>query len=191
MLEQRVQQQFFECADLQYQAAETLARPIAEAAQALVGCLTAGGKLLVGGVGRCAPLAEVFGTALLGRFERERLPLACVVLDDRTAGEAASLPFVRQIQALGQGGDLLLLIEANGPEGACQACIDAAHAGELTVVVLCGPATPGLREQLGETDVLIAVPHARRARIVEAQLLALHCLCDAIDVQLLGEQESS
>ena len=34
MLEQRIQQQFFESADLKYQSAETLARPVAEAAQA-------------------------------------------------------------------------------------------------------------------------------------------------------------
>ena len=43
MLEQRIQQQFFESADLQYQTAESLARPIADAAQALIGCVTAGG----------------------------------------------------------------------------------------------------------------------------------------------------
>ena len=36
MLEQRIQQQFFEGADLQYQTAEALARPIAEAANAMV-----------------------------------------------------------------------------------------------------------------------------------------------------------
>jgi D-sedoheptulose 7-phosphate isomerase len=190
MLEQRVQQQFFESADLQYQAAETLARPIADAAQAVVGCLTAGGRLLVGGIGRCAPLAELFGAALLGRFERERPPLACVTLTGGRVADAAANVLVRQIQALGQSGDLLLLIEANGPEGACPPCIDAAHAGELSVVVLSGPAPPGLREQLGETDVLIAVPHARAARINEAQLLVLHCLCDAIDLQLLGEQDT-
>ena len=49
MLEQRIQQQFFESADLQYQAAEQLARPIAEAAAALLAALTGGGKVLVGG----------------------------------------------------------------------------------------------------------------------------------------------
>jgi D-sedoheptulose 7-phosphate isomerase len=44
---------------------------------------------------------------------------------------------------------------------------------------------------LGETDVLVAVPHDRRARVLEAQLLVLHCLCDSIDLQLLGEQDPS
>jgi D-sedoheptulose 7-phosphate isomerase len=33
------------------------------------------------------------------------------------------------------------------------------------------------------------VPHDRRARVLEAQLLVLHCLCDSIDLQLLGEED--
>ncbi len=42
---------------------------------------------------------------------------------------------------------------------------------------------------LGETDVLVAVPHDRSARVLELQLLVLHCLCDAVDLQLMGEQD--
>ncbi len=48
-----------------------------------------------------------------------------------------------------------------------------------------------LRELLTETDVLICVPHERTARIQEVHLLTLHCLCDAVDLQLLGEQENT
>ena len=44
MLEQRIQQQFFDSADLQYRSAETLHRPIAEAAAALLSAITNGGK---------------------------------------------------------------------------------------------------------------------------------------------------
>jgi len=39
-------------------------------------------------------------------------------------------------------------------------------------------------------DVLVAVPMERPARIVELQLLVLHCLCDAVDFQLMGEQDT-
>ena len=42
---------------------------------------------------------------------------------------------------------------------------------------------------LRETDVHIGVPHERLARIQEVHLLALHCICDGVDAQLLGEQE--
>ena len=60
MLEQRLQQQFFESADLLYQAAETLGRPLVDALHALHGGITAGGKLLVVGTGAAAPLAPYF-----------------------------------------------------------------------------------------------------------------------------------
>jgi D-sedoheptulose 7-phosphate isomerase len=38
--------------------------------------------------------------------------------------------------------------------------------------------------------VHICVPHERTARIQEVHILALHCICDAVDDQLLGSQET-
>jgi D-sedoheptulose 7-phosphate isomerase len=193
MLEQRIQQQFFDSADLQYQTAESLARPIADAAQALIGCITAGGKLLVGGLGGGGALAQHFCAALVGRFERERPGLAAMAL----ASDAVLLGtlvtrdqvFAKQVQALGQGGDVLLLIDPLGHGAALEAGIAAAHARDMVVVVLGARAAPALRDALNETDVLVDVPHDRKARVLELQLLVLHCLCDAVDLQLMGEQD--
>lgn len=196
MLEQRIQQQFFDSADLQYQTAESLARPVAEAAQALIGSITAGGKLLVGGLGGAAALAQHFCADFVDRFERERPGLAAVALADDSVllGQLMSRGgidqlFAKQVQALGQSGDVLLLIDVLGQEGPLRAGIDAAHARDMVVVVLGGRGVLGLRDALGETDVLIAVPHDRAARVIEVQLLVLHCLCDAVDLQLMGEQD--
>ena len=66
MLEQRIQQQFFESADLHSQAAEALSRPVAQAAQALAACLTAGGKMLAAGSDVGAALAPVICAAFTG-----------------------------------------------------------------------------------------------------------------------------
>jgi D-sedoheptulose 7-phosphate isomerase len=44
---------------------------------------------------------------------------------------------------------------------------------------------------LRETDVHICVPYDRAARIQEVHLLVLHCICDGVDAQLLGDQEVS
>lgn len=196
MLEQRIQQQFFDSADLQYQTAESLARPIADAAQALIGCITAGGKVLVAGVGGGAALALHFCAAFVGRFERERPGLAALalaadpaLLTALPAGDGIDQVFAKQVQALGQPGDVLLLIDALGHAGSLEASMAAAHAREMSVVMLGGRSAPALRERLGETDVLVAVPHERAARVIEAQLLVLHCLCDAVDLQLMGEQD--
>lgn len=180
MLEQRIQQQFFEGADLQYQTAEALARPITEAVSAVVSALTAGGKLLLCGQGGGALLAQHGAALLVGRLERARPPLAALSI----------APDPRAIQALGLPGDLLLLIDpaASDLDG-CMGAIRAAQGKDMTVVLLVGTSSAGLRETLAETDVLINVPHERTSRVLEAQLLVLHALCDAVDVQLMGDQE--
>ena len=196
MLEQRIQQQFFDSADLQYQAADSLARPIADAAQALTGCITAGGKLLVGGLGGAAALAQHFCATFVGRYERERPALAALALgaDSTLLGALAAADgigqvFAKQVQAMGQGGDLLLLLDAPGAQAALEAGMDAAHAREMVVVVIGGRNAAALSGRLGETDVLVSVPHEHPARVIELQLLVLHCLCEAVDLQLMGEQD--
>ena len=80
MLEPRIQQHFFESADLSYQAAEAMSRPIADAAQAIVDCVTAGGRVWVHGRGVAQAPAQLLGAALSGHFERERPGLAAMVL---------------------------------------------------------------------------------------------------------------
>ena len=199
MLEQRIQQQFFESADLKYQSAEVLSRPIEQAATALVAGLTAGGRLLVAGLGASASLAQLMATELMGRFERERPGLAALALgaDGALLSALAALPgaagldsaLARQVDTLGQPGDLLLLIDSVGDHPALLAAAAAAQAKDMTVIALTGRSGGALRALLGETDVLVAVPHERRVRVLETQLLVLHCLCDAIDLQLLGEQD--
>ena len=96
----------------------------------------------------------------------------------------------RQVSTLGTPGDLLLLIDVGGGEHeAVLAAVHAAHARDIAVVALLGGGGTGVRAALGETDAAITVPHERAARVLEMHLLILHCLCDAIDLQLLGEQD--
>ncbi|NWG72992.1 MAG: phosphoheptose isomerase, partial [Rubrivivax sp.] len=66
--------------------------------------------------------------------------------------------------------------------------IAAARAKELSVVALLRRGS-ALAAGLGETDVAIAVPHERTARVHEVHLLVVHCLCDALDLLLMGEQD--
>jgi D-sedoheptulose 7-phosphate isomerase len=186
MLEQRIQQQFFESADLQNQAAELLSRPIAQAAETLVGCITAGGKLLVMGSDVGAALAPVIAASFTGRFERDRPPLAAIALRDDAPFSAA-----QQVAALGQPGDVLIVLDAGGASLGLMRAADTAHEREMTLVVLTGAGGAAWREHLTDTDTHIAVPHDRAPRVAETHLLVLHCLCDAVDLQLMGEQESA
>lgn len=196
MIEQRIQQQFFDSADLMYAAAEVLSKPLAEAVEALVGCITAGGKVLVCGNGGSASDAQHFAAEFVGRFERERPGLAALALTTDTSILTAigndydfNSIYSKQVQALGNPGDLLIAISTSGNSGNVLAAVGAAHAKDMTVVALTGRSGGRLGALLTDTDVHICVPHDRTARIQEVHGLALHCLCDAVDQQLLGEQE--
>ena len=198
MLEQRIQQQFFDSADLKYAAAEILAKPICDAVSAVVGCITGGGKVLVCGNGGSAADAQHFAAEFIGRFERERPGLAAIALTTDTSILTAigndydfNVVFSKQVQALGSPGDVLLALSTSGNSANVLAAVQAAHAKEMTVIALTGRGGGKMREQLTETDVHICVPHERTARIQEVHILALHCLCDAVDLQLLGEQDNA
>lgn len=197
MLEQRIQRHFFDSADLKNQAAEVLSKPIADAVAAVLGCITAGGKVLACGNGGSACDAQHFAAEFVGRFERERPGLAAISLSTDTAILTAigndydfNAIYAKQVQALGHPGDVLLAISTSGNSGNVLAAVDAAHAKDMTVIALTGRGGGKLSARLQETDVNICVPHERTARIQEVHLLAIHCICDAVDVQLLGEQET-
>ena len=80
MLEHRIQQHFIDSADLRYQAAQTLSKPIAAAVQAILACVTSGGKVLACGNGGSAADAQHFSDEFVGRFERERPELGAIAL---------------------------------------------------------------------------------------------------------------
>jgi D-sedoheptulose 7-phosphate isomerase len=198
MLEQRIQQHFIESADLKYQAAPLLSKPIADAVQALLTCVTGGGKILVCGNGGSAADAQHFAAELVGRFERERPELAAIALTTDTSILTAVANdygfiaiFSRQVRALGQAGDVLLAISTSGNSPNVLAAIDAAHERDMVVIGLSGRNGGKMSQALRDTDVHICVPHDRTARIQEVHLLTLHCLCDAVDALLLGDPETS
>lgn len=181
-----------------YQVSEHLSHAIAEAAQAAVGCLTSGGKLLVGGQGAGEALAQLLCASLMTRFERERPSLAALLLRAEVAPPLASDSSVgtdqamaQQLRAFGQAGDLLVVFCPAGGDKTWQAAIDEAHAKDISVLLLSGPAPGDLPGRLIDTDVWVGVPHQRPARVLELQLLALHALCDAIDIQLMGEADTA
>jgi D-sedoheptulose 7-phosphate isomerase len=193
MQELRIQQHFIDSADLHYQVYETLAKPIDAAVQALLASLTGGGKVLVAGVGTSVALAQYLSSLLVGGFERERPGLAAIPLG-ADAVWACAWPgddgLARQVHALGLAGDVLVLIANSGDEAALAHAVRAAHDRDMTVLAISGGSGGGLKRLLRETDVHVCVPHERPARVREVQQLVLHCLCDGIDTQLLGEQES-
>lgn len=194
----RIARQFEDSAQLKQRAVETLAAPIAEAIELMFNALANDKKILACGNGGSAGDCQHFAAELIGRFERERPALAAIALTTDTSiltavGNDYSYDeiFSKQVRGLGQPGDVLLAISTSGNSKNVLAAIDMAHQREMRVVALTGKSGGLMNERLREGDVHICVPHDRTARIQEVHLLTIHCLCDGIDVALLGEEEES
>jgi len=160
----------------------------------MVECLLANGKVLACGNGGSACDAQHFAAEMIGRFERERPELPAISLATDTSILTAVANdysfeqiFAKQVRGLGTKGDVLLAISTSGNSGNVIAAIDAAREREMHVVALTGKGGGRIGEMVGGGDVHICVPHDRTARIQEVHLLAIHCLCDAIDNALLGD----
>ena len=145
MPEQRVHQQFIDSADLKYQWAQTLARPIDEAAQALLACVTGGGKVLICGNGASGALAQYMAALMVGGLERVRPELPALALGTDAAtltavarrGEYADA-FAAQVRALGSAGDALLVLSSNGQAVNLVRAAQAAHERDMSVIALTG-----------------------------------------------------
>lgn len=197
MQEQRSQQRFIDSADLKYQAAEALARPIGQATQALLACVTGGGKVLAAGNGASGALAQYLVALLVGGFERPRPELPALALGANAVVLGAAVQrggwddaLAAQVRALGAAGDLLFLISADGAAGNLLRAAQAAHERDMSVVALEGKDSE-LARLLRDTDVHIGVAAPGVAQTHELHQLVLHCLCDGLDQHLLGDEELS
>jgi len=175
------------------QASEALAPEIVRAAEVMSSSLLRDGKVLSCGNGGSAADAQHFSGELLGRFEMERPGLPAVALTTDTSAITAIANdysyeeiFAKQVRALGQPGDVLLAISTSGNSGNVLRAITAAHDREMAVVALTGGDGGRIAQALAAADVEIRVPSKRTCRVQETHILVIHCLCDLIDVSLLG-----
>jgi D-sedoheptulose 7-phosphate isomerase len=194
--QKRIKAHFADSARLKQDAADVMAPHIARAAALLTDCLFADGKILSCGNGGSAADAQHFAAELVGRFERERPELPAIALSTDTSlltavanDYAFEQVFAKQVRALGTKGDVLLAISTSGNSPNVVAAVQAAHEREMAVVALTGKGGGHIGELLAPGDVHLCVPHDRTARIQEVHLLTIHCLCDAIDATLLGDDE--
>ena len=177
-------------------AAAELGAPISAAAVLLVDRLRAGAKILSCGNGGSAADAQHFSSELLNRFDRDRdgLPAIALTTDSSTLTSIANdydydRVFAKQVLALGRAGDLLLAISTSGNSANVNEAIRAAHDRDMSVVALSGRDGGAMAGLLDRDDIEIRVPSPVTARIQEVHLLAIHCLCELIDQELIGPRE--
>ena len=184
---------FAEKIESKMQLADYLPELICQAADKLVQCLLHDGKILICGNGASSANALHFSSALIHQYlvERPALPVIvlshdCTVLStSANMGEYAQV-FARQIQALGNEKDLLLILTTNGDSNSLIHAVEAAKEREMDVVILSGHHGGILTNHLGPDDVEIRVSLHHPARIREMHLFILHCFCDLIDQALFG-----
>ena len=191
----RIRSHFTESAQLKLNAVDALAPQIARAATLMTECLLADGKILACGNGGSASDAQHFAAEMIGRFERERPELPAISLATDTSILTAiandydyAQVFAKQVRALGGAGDVLLAISTSGNSGNVVAAVDAAHERGMRIVALTGKGGGRIGELLTVDDVHICVPHTVTARIQETHILSIHCICDVIDANLLGDE---
>lgn len=173
---------------------ECLVEPLSQAIDLCFGCVTNNAKILACGNGGSAADAQHFIAELVGRFERERLPLAGIALNTDTSIMTAvgndygfDQIFSRQVNALGQPGDVLVAISTSGNSTNVMQAIEAAHEREMRVIAITGKGGGQISSMLLDNDIQLCVPHDRTMRIQEVHILLLHILCDGIDRLLLGD----
>ena len=193
MNKQRIIGHFNESAELKIQAATALAHPISEAIELMFMALSNGNRILACGNGGSAAHAQHFSAGLVGRFERERLPLPALSLSTDPSiltaiGNDYSFAeiFSKQVQAYGQAGDVLLAVSTAGNSANVMMAIETAQERDMRVVALTGKGGGAIASLLSDADVHVCVPDDRMTRIQEVHLLIIHCLCDGIDVALFG-----
>lgn len=195
-LKSRFQEHFDAAQDVHLEAAKRLMQPLQLASESVFECLTRGGKVLSCGNGGSAADAQHFAAELVNRFEVERRGLAAIALTTDTSVLTSvandytyERVFARQVEALGRADDVLLAISTSGNSPNVVAAARTARSLGMPLIALTGRDGGALAAGLQPSDVELRAPSRHTPRIQEIHLLAIHCICDALDQLVLEEAQ--
>ena len=161
---------------------------VQQAVDLLVERLSAGNKLLVCGNGGSAADAMHICAELVGRFLIDRPPLAAIALNANPPLLTAlsndysyESVFSRQVEALGQPGDVVWGISTSGNSKNVVEALRVARRLGARTIGLTGAGGGALREH---ADILLAVPLTATPAIQEIHMVTYHILCDAVESAL-------
>jgi D-sedoheptulose 7-phosphate isomerase len=164
---------------------------IAAAAERLIACLGAGGRVLAFGNGGSASDAQHFCAELAGRYLRERPGLPALALTANSSDLSAigndygfERVFARLVEAHGKPGDVAVAISTSGQSPNVLEAVEVARARGMVSIGLLGRDGGKLA---GRVDVPIVVASEVTARIQETHIAVLHVLCELIDEALFPE----
>lgn len=154
-------------------------------ADLLIGCVQSGHKIMSCGNGGSMCDAMHFAEELSGRYRDDRDPIAAMCLSDVSVMTCIGNDygfervFARQIDALGNPGDVLLAISTSGQSANVLEAVRAAKARGIHVLALTGKDGGALAPL---ADVEVRVPWSGYAdRIQEMHIKCIHAWIDAIE----------
>ncbi len=192
--DEKVREVFSQSVESIINSCEELYSDISRASQLISNQLVEGNRVYACGNGGGASDAQYFSSRFLSRFERERpsLPAICLSADATTLTSIANDQnfndiYAKQIRALAQAGDVLVVISTSGNSSNLIQAVQSAHEKQMFVIVLSGNDGGDLGRILSADDIELRVPYESSARIKEVNLITLHCMCELVDKNLFGE----
>lgn len=161
---------------------------IAKAAGFLIAAVRSGGRIFLCGNGGSAADAQHLAAELIGRFNRERAPIAALALTTDSSALTAIANdyafeevFARQLRGLGHKGDVLIAISTSGKSPNVLKAAEVAREKGLVVIALTGTRMNPLASL---AHLAIQVPASDTARIQEMHIAVGHVLCSLIEDSL-------
>ncbi|MEW5895261.1 MAG: D-sedoheptulose 7-phosphate isomerase [Candidatus Omnitrophota bacterium] len=186
MLE-RIQEIFQESIAVKQQALADNLDKIQQAVEIIGNVLKGGNKIIVFGNGGSAADSQHIAAEFIGRFQKERQALPAIALSTDTSILTAlandygfDIVFSRQIEGLGEPGDVALGISTSGNSRNVVSGIQTAKAKGLKTIVLTGQGGGNL---LKVADLCMSVPSKVTARIQESHITIAHVICELIEEQ--------
>ncbi len=147
--------------------------------------LAEGHKVLFCGNGGSAADSQHLAAEFVGRFQKERkgLPAIALTVDTSILTAVANdygydTVFARQVQALGEPGDVLVGISTSGNSKNVLLAVEEAKAKGITCI---GMTAEGGGKMAAACDICLAVPAKVTARAQEMHILMGHILCELVD----------
>lgn len=160
---------------------------VERAAAILLAALKRGKKILLCGNGGSAADSQHFAAEFVGRYKKDRRALGAIALTTDTSALTCigndygyEQIFSRQVEALGQAGDVLVAFSTSGKSKNILAAVAQAKKQKLKVIALTG----GNGARFAKSaDAGVVVPSKETARIQEMHELVYHAWCECIDAQ--------
>lgn len=160
-------------------------------ADAMVAALRADSKILVIGNGGSAGDAQHIAAELVGRYKKERAAFPAIALTTDTSALTAigndysfDRVFVRQLEALGRRGDVLLALSTSGRSPNILAALNAARERGLVTIGFTGSKGEAMRSLC---DHLLMVPSDDTPVVQQVYLTFAHAICDHVEQVMARE----